>query len=274
VSRTFNSFTPTTVGVFGPGWSSGLEVNSAGSSWTGLADRGSTLALTDTDGSVVVWARAADGTYAATGDAAADGDTLTRAGTGTATQFTLRDLDGNATVFGYLGGTGSPSAGAPWTYRVTEVVQPGTNQTTSYTYNGDGTPAQLLAPVPAGGTCTSATWSPGCRALQFAYTPTAPKRVSAITLKVGAATGTVSTAVACYRYDTAGRLAQEWDPRVSATSTTACADPVLATTYGYAVTIGTPQGRLRGEVPAYGRSFSAQSPSEPNVPVSEHSALQ
>src|SRR5664280_1276620 len=61
----------------------------------------------------------------------------------------------------------------------------------------------------------------------------------------------------CHQGRVRNGLEAEWEARFEPKS------------YGF-----RPQGRLRGEVPAMGRSFSAQPPSEPNVPVSEHSALQ
>jgi RHS repeat-associated protein len=116
----------------------------------------------------------------------------------------------------------------------------GTNATL-YTYQVVGgvvEPAQALAPVPAGVSC-SPELKAGCRALSFNYassTTASGEGPSQWGDYVGHLTRVYFTAydpvakemktatVAQYAYDLKGRLRAEWDPRVS---------PALKTTYGY-----------------------------------------
>ncbi len=98
-------------------------------------------------------------------------------------------------------------------------------------------PKQVLAPVPAGVTCTEL--KKGCRALKFIYGTTtkatgeAPsewgeyngrlKQVLFVSYNTSTKAMT-EPAVAEYAYDKQGRLRAEWDPRIS---------PALKITYGY-----------------------------------------
>ena len=147
--------------------------------------------------------------------------------------WTVADLDGNATTFTPTGTfTGAASPTAAHAYQVGAVTQPGSNQTTSYTYDPvTGRPTRMLAPTPAGSTC--ATWVAGCRALDFGYTGAG--QVSDVTYRTTDAAGaTVAVKIACYTY-TSGRLTSVWDPRDASTggAGVTCATPVQATTFGY-----------------------------------------
>jgi RHS repeat-associated protein len=99
-------------------------------------------------------------------------------------------------------------------------------------------PTEVLAPVPAGVSC-SPTLSKGCRALTFTYA-TATTATGEGSSEWGEYAGRLSsvsftgwnpakkemttTAVADYAFDAKGRLRAEWDPQIS---------PALKTTYGY-----------------------------------------
>ena len=226
IARTFNSLSPSATGMFGPGWQSTLAVQQADAKWTKLTDTGSGVVLTDVDGGLTVFARSASG-YLPQGDAAASGLKLTK--TANPDEFTIEDLDGSSTTFAFVSGPATPTLTDPRLYRLSRVTQPGSNQVTTYAYNPDGTPAQILAPKPTIPTvCDANTWSPGCRALQLTYSG---GKVTKVTIKTTDGAGAVKVAdAACYTYDPAGRLSQVWDPRISGTS---CASPVLATTYTY-----------------------------------------
>lgn len=241
VGRTFNTHGPGTPasGIFGPGWTAALPVDEAGSDWSGLTDAGATVTLTGSDGSITSFAKTGS-TYTPTGEDADTGITLTAAGgdgNGPAT-FTLGDLDGNTTVFGASAFGSPPSLTSPHSYPVTAVSQPGSNQTTTFSYSG-GRPTRILAPVPPGATCTdpanAATWTDGCRALVFGYD--ANNHLTSVTLVTNTGGAVVSVDTACYGYDAAGRLAQAWDPRDGTAGTgshpVVCGTPVLATGYGY-----------------------------------------
>ncbi|MBM7790363.1 RHS repeat domain-containing protein [Tenggerimyces flavus] len=229
-------------GIFGPGWISSMSVDAAASDWTGLTDRGFSVSLTDSDGTVTTFGKNADGSYAATGEDATTDDKLTTVAGGAngPSEFRISDLDGNTTVFTPAIAFASPAKeNAPHTYRVLKVIQPGSNQNTSYTYDAEGRTSQMLAPLPPGvASCT--TWVAGCKSLQFGYDPAG--RLAAVTFRTTTAAGAeLKVDVACYGYDAAtGRLLQSWDPRTvsgagTGTQPVTCnpASPVLPTTYTY-----------------------------------------
>jgi YD repeat-containing protein len=230
VARTFNTLDPSRTtdaatgktSVFGPGWTTGLPVDSAGSSWTGLADRGSTVSVTDMDGVTTTFAKTSGGTFLAAGDDADSGLTLAAgtAGTYGPATWTISDLDGNATRFAPTATlTHTASTGSPNPYQVDQVTQPGSAQTTSYSYDSAGHPTEILAPIPAGATCTgttTSTWTGGCRALLLTYGTTGSEtgRLTAVTYRTTDASGVLlDVDLACYAYDTNARLAAVWDPR-------------------------------------------------------------
>jgi RHS repeat-associated protein len=193
----------------------------------------------------LTFAKKADGSYAPTGEDATSGLTLTAgtASSGGPADYTVTDLDGNATVFTPAAtySTAASTTG-PHTYHVARAVQPGSSQTTTYGYDTEGRVVQELAPLPAGvSSCT--TWQAGCKALQLAYN--ASGHLSAVTFRTTTAAGVeLKVDVACFGYDDAaggtGRLLQAWDPRLgtaagTGTQAVACdpATPVLPTTYTY-----------------------------------------
>ncbi|MBM7784891.1 RHS repeat-associated core domain-containing protein [Tenggerimyces flavus] len=241
-------------GIFGPGWVSSMSVDAAAADWTGLTDRGFNVSVTDSEGAVTTFAKKSDGTYAATGEDATTDDRLTTVGGGAngPAEFRIGDLDGNTTVFTpAIAFNAPPKENAPHTYRIARVIQPGSNQNTTYTYDAEGRATQMLAPLPPGvASCT--TWVAGCKALQFGYDPAG--HLTAVTFRTTTATGAeLKVDVACYAYDTtSGRLLQTWDPRTvsgagTGTQPIACnpATPVLPTTYTYDAT-----GRFASERPA------------------------
>jgi RHS repeat-associated protein len=244
-------------GIFGPGWVTSLPVDAASADWTGLTDRGSAVAVTDADGVPLTFAKKTDGSYAPTGEDATSGLSLTAgsSGSGGPADYTVADLDGNSTVFTPAAtySTAASTTG-PHTYHVARVVQPGSNQTTTYSYDTEGRVVQELAPLPPGvSSCT--TWQAGCKALQLAYNSAG--HLTAVTFRTTTAAGAeLKVDVACYGYDDAtggtGRLLQVWDPRLvsgagSGTQPVACdaANPVLPTTYTY-----DGSGRLASITPA------------------------
>jgi len=229
VARTFNSFQPTTDGVFGKGWQPSLIMTTTGVAWARIDDAASSVALVDEQGGTLYFTPGGTaGTYKGVGETLATGLKLTSTGTGASKRFTLTDLRGTIVTF-------TTTAAAPTVFRVATVQQPGDNQTTTYTYDTAGRPTRMLAPVPPGVTCTGATLAAGCRALDLTYTS---NRITAITLNTTNTAGSsVQVAVACFGYDANGRLTQAWDPRPTGTT---CGTPVLATGYGYDPTSGRP----------------------------------
>jgi RHS repeat-associated protein len=143
---------------------------------------------------------------------------------------TLSDPQGNKTVF-------ENSSGGSEYLPVSVSMSGGTN-TSQMIYDiveGKRRLKVLIAPAAKNISCSESTakTTPGCRALYFTYqaastwgAPTSYKdRLASITY-YGPATATKqgSWEVAKYKYDSAGRLIKEWDPRIS---------PELKETYAF-----------------------------------------
>jgi RHS repeat-associated protein len=246
VGRTFTTLSPKTstgaAGVFGPGWTAaiyGPNTGHADATFTPNLPNGY-VTLTEPDGTEELYQGPANGgtgsVYTGVSDTQADGSTLTET---SSTVFTLLEADGTQTVYTNISGT---------IWGVTQVVEASATTaatTTTYTLDSSGRVTQILAPVPAGVTCTTPTNTPGCRTLQFTYatTTTATTGVPGdyinqlksvafvaydpITSDTNCTSETANMctiSVAHYLYDTTGHLVQEWDPRIT---------PNLITTYTY-----------------------------------------
>jgi RHS repeat-associated protein len=247
-------------GVFGPGWVSNLPVGSAGSDYTGLSDAGSTVSVTTSDASKVIFAQTAGG-YVATGVDTGSGLTLAAvAGTNGATSFSITDLDGNVTQFKRSTATFAalPTVGVPHAYTVDTVSSPGVGATT-YAYLTDGRVDLETAPAPTGATCsnwttappTTAQWPVGCRGLKMGYNATS--ELTSVTLVTDLpATGITMIDMACYGYNANGQLTSTWDPRNATPGTgshpVVCNPiaPVLATGYSYYPS--TPSDATSGQI--------------------------
>jgi len=260
VARSFNSRDPaaSASGPFGPGWTTSWPVDAASSDWARLdsQDQGASVLAYDEDGAITVFARKAVSgsgtTY--TPEVGAEDLTLTSNATSPtvdATQFTLADLDGNATVFAVQGGVWVPS----------QIRQP-TGDTTSYTFDASGRVTQILAPKPGTVAGSCAPLAAGCRALTITYATTTTASGGTLGDYAGRvqkvqftgydpATSAMATVEAAhYSYDATGRLREAWDPRVS---------PSLKTAYtydaaGHVVTV-TPPGE-----PGWTINYAAVSP--------------
>jgi RHS repeat-associated protein len=230
VTRTFNSLEPNALSTgFGPGWAASLPTS--GNSFASVTDDGSYALLTGQDGSTLTFAAgtASGGTtpYTGQGSAAASGLTLTKNASG----FTLTSTSGTVATFTL------PTGGVGGLYLPTSVTKPGSAKSTGYIYdpNSDATQGKLMlmvAPNAATSTAnttacpypaTSASWAVGCRGLQFGYDSTTGN-VNEVDFLTTDGTTLTTTPVAKYTYDASGRLATEWDPRIS---------PALVTTYTY-----------------------------------------
>ena len=253
VSRTFNSLSTRTTGIFGPGWTSSLPVAGTSDAWSSLTDSTTYAVLVAQDGSKLTFATGATtGTttaYTPQGPAEVAGLTLVKNASG----FQLTDQAGNQVNFtaaaGANAGTGQ--------YLPLTVVQPNSTGSTGYYYDPStssstyGDPLLAVAPdanAPAGTASTTAcpypasasTWGAGCRGLQFTYDPTTGN-LAELDFVTSDGTTLTRTAVADYSYDASGRLAAEWDPRIS---------PALKTAYTYDETATDPDyGRLTRSAP-------------------------
>ena len=252
VARTFNSKTPSADGPFGKGWIASLPVDGAGGDFTGLTDTGGAVTLTGTDGATTGFAAKAGGGYAATGDDADSGLSLTATGGSPApTGFTLTDLDGTSTFFTAAAAFGAAaSVTSPHAYTVSSVSTTASASTSSYVTVA-GRVQTVTAPVPPNGGCTDpasvATWTAGCRQLAFRYDPSG--HALAVTFVSNPTGGAVlQVDVACYAYNTGGQLTQAWDPRagspVGGGHPVVCGSPVLPVSYGY-----DPAGRIASVTP-------------------------
>lgn len=222
VSRTFNSLTPATPSVFGPGWTSSLPVSDSTMSWASVTDDSSYAVLTGADGSVLTFAAGTPAggitPYTAQGAALAQGLVLTKSSTG----FTLADPSGDQAKFT------AANSNTPSYYTPAVVTRPGTSRSVGYIFDATkadasyGDPLLMVGPnanLAQGVSSTSAcpnppsatTWADGCRALQFSYsTAGVLTQISFVYQQSGVLT---TVPVAAYSYDASGRLTGEWDPR-------------------------------------------------------------
>jgi RHS repeat-associated protein len=151
--------------------------------------------------------------------------------TGGSATFTLAGPGGDSTVFESSGGgteylpVSASQAGVGNTQLVYQLVE------------GNRRLSMVIAPSPPGFACNQETAlnpeAAGCKALTFQYKPAsfwgAPasygERLASITyIGPGERLKNSSWPVANYKYDSAGRLIAEWDPRIS---------PALEETYSY-----------------------------------------
>ncbi len=252
VSRSFNSqdtslATLPAEQVMGPGWRASVPIGD-GSDYTELRDTGIGALLVATDGSITDFAKIGATTFKPVGD----NPDLTLARTVSPDEFTLTDFTGPVITFAVVTVPSQPASGtaaAPRLYRVSKIVQPGTDNTATISYDANGRVTSVLSPHPNPSSCVlvGSNWPAGCQALTFAYTDVDPgagvsTRLTAVAAMSGsAANAAITSDMACYSYtaDSSGRLVSTWDPRtVTPTSgAPACADSaskaVLKTAYSY-----------------------------------------
>ncbi|WP_190125523.1 RHS repeat protein [Streptomyces inusitatus] len=237
--------------IFGEEWVSGTVAELTESAYSHIRKISDTaVAVVGSDGSETYF----------TANAASNGwipepgsEHLTLQGSTTGS-FTLSNTDGTVNVFT------KPDPTVP-TWQVSSTLRNGlTNSTTtvvSETTSHNGLPVArpkwIIAPTSAvtAAECAANPAAKGCRVLEFQYPTTTTAidgvlgdmvgRVKAIRLwatEPGAATSTALN-VASYAYDSAGRLRETWNPRIS---------PALKTAYAYdaagRVTQLTPPGEL------------------------------
>ncbi|GAA3786637.1 hypothetical protein GCM10022226_00930 [Sphaerisporangium flaviroseum] len=223
VGRGLTTLAPATAsganGVFGPGWSASFPGSASTVSGMTFEDHSAQgyVVFTGADGSQLNYSVQAGGTFTGVSDTS-DGSRVVK---DSATQFTHTDTEGVNTVFTLAGGK----------WGVSSIDEPGSENTTAYTRDGQGRVTRILAPVPSGVTCT--TMVVGCRALDISYaTATTATGVAsgwgdyAGQVKLIAytaydpATSAMKTAtVASYSYDSTGHLRTATDPRVTLTTT-------------------------------------------------------
>ncbi len=229
VSRSYGSLhlTAGAEGPLGPQWSLSLG---GSQNLTKLPD--GDMLLTDGTGLQAVFVSKGGGEFTAPkGD---EGLVLNEKKVGETVEFTLKDDAGSATTF-----TPSSGVGAVWLPTIREQANGLDVSKITYQIAGSITePTELLAPVPAGVSCSSELVK-GCRALKFVYaskttaTGDSPSewgdyeghlKETTFTAWNPSSSKMVTETVAQYQYDKEGKLRAEWNPQVS---------PALETTYGY-----------------------------------------
>ncbi|WP_431934075.1 RHS repeat-associated core domain-containing protein [Micromonospora sp. RP3T] len=235
ISRTVNSRQPLGLDpLFGPGWVSGLVVSDADAPYTKLTTYGSLVQVKLPDDSSIGFTKVDSAGVNYEPQVGAESYTLTFA-SATST-FTLSDDQGNVVTFTR---TATDPANV---YTPTSVTPPGSGNATTYSWqkvtlgtNDIMRPTRLLAPVPAGVSCT--TLVRGCRALTFTYATTTTaiglgdgqwgdyvgrvKQISYTAWDPDLPTPAMRTVVlANYTYDNGGRLRTVNDPRLDYTDGT------------------------------------------------------
>ncbi len=231
ISRTHSTFEGSDgrVGIFGPGWTASLDGPGTGFSGSELYDstlEDGTIALVDSEGNALIWARSLPATWRTTSEpnlpggesawAPVDDDTrlsgisLKVTGAGAATTATVTDVDGTETTFAALA---APSAGEPYEFVVKSVQEAGQTAKSTYSTNAAGQVTRILAPVPPGVTCpASGPLNPGCRGLVLTY---GAGSLAGRLAMVNWVNGSTSKLVAGYIYDSTGRLSSVTDVRTN-----------------------------------------------------------
>ena len=235
IDRKYNSRATAADGVspFGPGWTSSLPVEGPSAQFTSLTvpdDVNPNTEVATADGNNLEFTPKTGGGY----DSPPGSEDLTLTYNSSASQFELKDLEGNLTVFKQTSGA------AAW--MVASVRAAATNTTTNISYDASARVQYAIAPAPAGVSCSPASTAlntRGCRTLTLVYassttaTGTAPGTWGDYTGRLAHADFTawdpgtgamVTNVISQYQYDSNGRLRAQWDPRIS---------PALKTTYDY-----------------------------------------
>ncbi|MFG2948480.1 DNRLRE domain-containing protein [Streptomyces adustus] len=256
VSRTASSRRPTAgadaegqAAIFGPQWISGVTAEATDSDWAYVREVSPTaVALVDADGDETGFTATSSGGWKP--EPGAEDLTLTGSFPGT---FTLKDDEGTTTTFAKV-----DTAATTW--QVSTTYLPTDNSTTTVVAEKVPSssptlsrPKYMIAPTSAvaSSKCETAPLTKGCRVVEFVYATSTTatstvfgdyngqvKQIRLWATDPGASAAT-ATEVAQYAYDDAGRLREEWDPRIS---------PALKTAYAYdsagRITTLTPPGEL------------------------------
>ncbi|GGQ83753.1 hypothetical protein GCM10010166_62420 [Couchioplanes caeruleus subsp. azureus] len=245
VGRTFNTRQAATIDpLFGPGWVSTTGVPT-GNTYRTLTATGGLVQVGTPNGDTLDFTKTAGTTtYAAFAPPVGDEDLKLEYFSSGPERYVLADADGNTTTF-TRNTTTDPS------FTPSAFVDLGTGDTTALTWakatiNGVDImrPTQAVAPAPAGVDCkTSPLTTRGCTTLAYSYATA----TTATTMASGDYTGRLkqlsftawdpaksamsTVALARYSYDSNGRLAAAWDPRLDYTDTAGAHQ--LAITYTY-----------------------------------------
>lgn len=259
VTRTASSRTPDAgakqegqAAIFGKEWLSGTTAEDVDSDYTQIVKTSATsLNVATADGDTIKFTSNA----AKTGWVPEPGsEDLTLKGSFTSGDFTLSDSDGTVTTFSKLN-----SSATTWTMSssLTDGLANSTTKVVSEAVTSGGKtlarPKRIITATTATtlAACDADPSVKGCRVLEFVYPTTTTASATAFGDFAGqasqvklwstapGASAATAVAVAQYAYDDAGRLREQWDPRIS---------PALKTAYAYdsagRVTTLTPPGQL------------------------------
>ncbi len=229
--------------VFGDGWSTqfdGAEAGAAGMQVIDSTRLDGTVVLMDGDGTTLIYesptgqrrttAAFTAGDWIPVDDATEKtGSRLTITGTGALTVLSYTEDDGTVTTWTVLS---APAANADADFRPAGISEPGVAGKTTFSYDGTGRVARIIAPAPPNVTCgvydpanPLSGMAPGCRALRFTYTTigSTKVRISAAWLDIYnpdrlvqdvPSPGMDSIQVAAYTYDAiTATLTKVTDPR-------------------------------------------------------------
>jgi RHS repeat-associated protein len=237
---------------FGPQWSAGTVDAAAGTAYTRITRPYDDVASVQVTGGGEIWFTSGDGVKWWPQPGAED---LALTAT-SATTWRLTELDGTVTDFAQNLATKD--------FPVTTTSPPGAAGASRHVYDVSGVPgvsrlSRIIAPIEPGvdswptnaQACTTTIPARGCEVVDLAYATTSTATASVFGSYAGRVSSVsvwswdpdrptptmVSTQVAKYEYDDAGRLRRVWDPRIT---------PTLTTTYEYdasgRVTSVTPSG--------------------------------
>ena len=230
VTRTLNSRQPSGNAdpLFGPGWTSGIVVSDAQAPYSRLNTYGSLVQVRLPDDTTIGFTKV--NTAGINYEPQVGSETYKLTFNSSTNSFNLSDGEGNVVTFTRA------ASDPPNTYTPTAATAPGSGSATTYSWEKAtvGTrevmrPTRLLAPVPAGVTCT--TLVRGCRAFTFTYATTTTatgysdgtwgdytgrvKEISYTAWDPDLPVPAMHTvAIARYTYDSSGRLRTYADPRL------------------------------------------------------------
>jgi RHS repeat-associated protein len=246
IDRSFDSLDPdgNQYGVFGPGWSSSLDLGTYVKLHNGAdASQGNFVTVYGGDGSELAFWLNGSGTAYATAPGS-EGYLLGSSGSGVSRKWSLTDPEGAVTTFAYPSGA---SSGAD--YYPTSVTPPnnagGANPPTMLTTysvvtvggtHSQTRPTLAVTALPGVSCSSSPTTTAGCQTLTFNYASTTggtspcsatyadyAGQLKSITYTAyDPSTSAMNTiTVEAYAYDSTGRLRDECDPRLSSPLVTA-----------------------------------------------------
>jgi RHS repeat-associated protein len=244
LDRTFNSRLAGDMDpLFGPGWTSSFVAVDAGT-YTELSVTGTLVQVGLGDGDTLGFTKATSATSGATFTAEVGTGNSTLAYTNSTDSYLLTEATGDTVTFSRR--TGDPVG----LYTPTHLQSAGTAASSSISWQKVTVggvdvvrPTQILAEVPSGVTCT--TLVRGCRALKFTYASTTTATTGTPGDYLGRLQKVELTAwdpdlsipamrtvtLQQYAYDSNGRLASSWDPRLDYTN--GAGSLHVATAYAY-----------------------------------------